>query len=137
MSDRAGSSRLAKVERVLAVQRQLNRLAEWNLAALDRKRGAVASSRESLVRALGRDDPLHGLFVEAMARRLTALARESDALDRARAAVSRRLAEEALRMKRTERATARLRRACERVLGKQAFAELLDRLGRPDDASLP
>ncbi len=129
--------RLKKIERVLAVQAQLHRLAEWKLAALDHKKAELASDEASLVGALNRDDPLHGLFVEAMARRLNALARETDRVNLARAAASRRLAEEGMALKRVERMTARVRRQYEQILGKRGFAELLDRLASSDNASLP
>jgi hypothetical protein len=99
--------RLRKIERLLALQEQLHRLAEWKLAALDRKKAELASDQASLVGALNRDDPLHGVFIEAMARRLNALAREADRVNRARAAASRRLTEEGLTLKRAERMTVR------------------------------
>jgi hypothetical protein len=129
--------RLRKIERLLALQEQLHRLAEWKLAALDRKKAELASDQASLVGALNRDDPLHGVFIEAMARRLNALAREADRVNRARAAASRRLAEEGLTLKRAERMTVRVRRQYEEILGKRGFADLIDRLAKPDDASLP
>jgi hypothetical protein len=129
--------RLRKIERLLALQEQLHRLAEWKLAALDRKKAELASDQASLVGALNRDDPLHGVFIEAMARRLNALAREADRVNRARAAASRRLTEEGLTLKRAERMTVRVRRQYEEILGKRGFADLIDRLAKPDDASLP
>jgi hypothetical protein len=129
--------RLRKIERLLALQEQLHRLAEWKLAALDRKQAELASDQASLIGALNRDDPLHGVFIEAMARRLNALAREADRVNRARAAASRRLAEEGLTLKRAERMTVRARRQYEEILGKRGFADLIDRLAKPDDASLP
>jgi hypothetical protein len=76
--------RLKKIERILAIQQKMHRLAEWQLAALDRERQAVAENQERLVGALNADGPLHGVFVEAMARRLAALARPTGWRSRAR-----------------------------------------------------
>jgi hypothetical protein len=129
--------RLKKVERVLAVQKQLHRLAEWQVAALDRERAELDVSQRELVGALNRDEALHGLFVEAMARRLAALARENDRLGRARIALARRLTEAGLSVKRTERMSGKLRRAADAAAEKRGFADLLDLLGKPDKASLP
>ncbi len=116
------TDRLKKIERLLALQQQLHRLAEWKLAALDRKKAELASEQESLFGALNDDEPLQGLFVEAMARRLNALARETDKVNRARECASRRLAQEGLTLKRAERMTERVRRQYLEALGKRGFA---------------
>ncbi len=129
--------RLKKVERVLAVQKQLHRLAEWEVAALDRKKAELANGQVELLGALNHDDALQGLFIEAMARRLAALARQSEEVSQARAVMSQQLLEAGLKVKRTERMTGKLRRELEAALGKRGFADLLDLLGRGDQASLP
>jgi len=129
--------RLKKIERVLSVQEKLHRLAEWQLAAVDREKAEVAGSQAALLDAFNRDGALHGLFVEAMAKRLTALAREADRLDRARATQSRRLLEEGLKLKRVERMTERVRRAHLTHLTRRGFDDLLEALMKPDDASFP
>ena len=104
------NDRLKKIERILSVQGKLHKLAEAKLAALDRERQELAENEASLVDALNRDDPLHGIFVEAMARRLSALAREADKINRAREAQSRVLTEAGLQLRRTERMTDSVRR---------------------------
>lgn len=129
--------RLKKVERVLAVQKQLHRLADWELASLDREKAELAAGETALVSALNGDDNLQGLFIESMARRLKALAIEAERLNQSRKVVSARLTEAGLSVKRTERMTAKLKREMEAEIGKRGFADLLDRLGQPDDASLP
>lgn len=129
--------RLKKIERVLAIQQKMHKLAEWKLAALDRERAAVAENRERLVGALNADGPLHGVFVEAMARRLALLARQADRLAADREAQSRRLTEAGLEMKRTERLTGKAQREYRERLGKRDFQDLLEVLVKGDDASLP
>ena len=130
--------RLKKVERIMSVQAKLHRLAEAKLAALDREQDAVDKDSASLVDALNRDDPLHGIFVEAMAKRLKALAREADRLKHEQAAQSRRLTEAGLLLRRTERMTDKVRREYLKELGKRGFGDFLDTLARTDDdASLP
>lgn len=130
-------SRLRKIERILSVQDKLHRLAEAKLAALDRQQTEIAENRASLVAAFNRDDPLHGIFVEAMAKRLTLLAREADKLKQEQEAQTRRLTEAGLMLRRTERMTERVRREYLKQLGKRTFGDFLDTLGKDDDASLP
>jgi hypothetical protein len=127
--------RLQSIERILAIQERQRQLAEWKLAALDRERAEIAANEERLFSALNDDERLQGIFVEAMARRLAALAREAERLGREREAQSLRLTEAGLTMKRTERMTERLRREYLEQLGKRGFAELLDVLARREDAS--
>jgi hypothetical protein len=131
------NDRLKKIERILSVQGKLHKLAEARLAALDRERQELSENEASLVDALNRDDPLHGIFVEAMARRLSALAREADKINRAREAQSRVLTEAGLQLRRTERMTDRVRREFVKQLGKRTFADFLETLNKVDDASLP
>lgn len=130
-------NRLKKVERVLAVQEHLHRLAQWKMAALEHEKAELAEGQAGLLSALNDDNQLHGLFVEAMTRRLTALAREAERLERARRVMEEQLSDEALKLKRTERMTDRVRR--EHALGrdKRLFQDLLETLARTRDASLP
>jgi hypothetical protein len=129
--------RLKKVERVLAVQEQLHRLAQWKMAALERQKTENADNQVGLLAALNADNELHGLFVDAMTRRLAALARDAERLERARQAMEQQLAEEGLKLKRTEKMTHRVRR--EHTLGrdKRLFQDILETLAKARDASLP
>jgi transposase len=130
--------RAKKIERVLSVQRQMHRLAEWNVATLERRKAELAASEVELVAALNADNALQGLFIEAMAHRLAALARETDQVNEAHRRMARKLTEAGLKLKRTERMSAKLHRDLEAALGRQEFADLLDLLGRPtDEASFP
>ena len=130
-------NRLKKVERVLAVQEQLHRLAQWKMAALERAKAENADGQAGLLSALNADTELHGLFIEAMTRRLTALARDAERLERARRVMEEQLSEEGLKLKRTERMTDRVRREDQRGRDKRLFQDLLETLARARDASLP
>ena len=130
-------NRLKKVERVLAVQEQLHRLGQWKMAALDREKAEIADGQVDLLSALNADNQLHGLFVEAMTRRLKALAREAERLERARRVMEEQLSEQALKLKRTERMTDRVRREDQLGRDKRLFQDLLETLAKTRDASLP
>ncbi len=129
--------RLKKVERVLAVQEQLHRLAQWKMAALQREKAANAEGQVDLLSALNDDNELHGLFVEAMTRRLAALSREAERLERARHVMEQHLSQEGLKLKRTERMTDRVRREHQLGRDKRLFQDLLETLAKARDASLP
>ena len=129
--------RLRKIERVLAVQQQLHRLAEWRLAGLDRERRELQASEVQLVAALNQDEKLQGVFVEAMARRIAAIARDGERVNRAREVQGRRLFEEGRKLKMVERMNDRVRREYRKAFARHGFGELLETLARPDDASLP
>jgi hypothetical protein len=129
--------RLKKIERVLAVQEQLHRLAQWKMAALEREKTANADGQVDLISALNADNQLHGLFVEAMTRRLAALAREAERLERARGVMEKELSEEGLKLKRTEKMTVRVRREHQLGRDKRLFQDLLETLAKARDASLP
>ena len=129
--------RLKKIERIHAVQEKMHRLAEAKLAALDREQRENAADQETLVGAFNRDNPLHGAFVEATARRLAVLAREAAKIQTAREAQNKALTEAGLKLRRTEKMNDRVRREVRTELGKRTFNDLLDVLVKADDASLP
>ena len=131
------NDRLKKIERIRAVQEKMHRVAEARLAALNREQQENAADQETLVGALNRDDPLHGAFVDAMARRLATLAREAAKIQAAREAQNRALTEAGLKLRRTEKMNDRVRRQVRAEMGKRTFTDLLDVLAKADDASLP
>ncbi len=129
--------RLKKTERILEVQEKLHRLAEWKLARIEEEQAELKSDQRSLVEALNENEALHGLFIEAMAKRLAALARETDRVNRTHDEQTKRLFAEALRLGRTERMTERLRRQYAEELWRRGFQDVLETIGRKGDASFP
>jgi uncharacterized protein YigA (DUF484 family) len=129
--------RLKKIERILAVQEKLHRLAEWKLARIDEERAELKSDQQSLVEALNENEALQSLFIDAMAKRLATLARETDRVNRTHDEQTKRLFAEALRLGRTERMTEKLRRQHAEELWKRGFQDVLETIGRKRDASFP
>ncbi len=125
-----------RLRRIMDVQRRLHQLAESRVAHLDREKAGLMAGRQRLIEALNEDKALQGLFVEAMARRLAALARHTDRVNRERDAATARMQEAALRLKRAERMTDKAARAGERDAWKRGFDDLVDQIARRD-ASLP
>ena len=128
--------RMRKVKRLVTVQADLHRLAEWKLAGLVREGQELKAAQEDLLAALNEHETFHGLFVASMAGRLRRLAGDADRVESAQGLQSRRVVEEAMRLKRTERVAGDLGRKLRRDDEKRAFRELLDGL-TDRDASLP
>ncbi|SED03369.1 hypothetical protein SAMN05519104_2637 [Rhizobiales bacterium GAS188] len=120
--------RLQSIKRVIAVQEQLRRLAEGKLADLARREAGLHTSRRELVGALNEDQALHGLFIEAMARRVTSLSKDLAKVERAKEVQAKHLREETGRLKRAERIAGSLDREYQAALDKKELAELIDHL---------
>jgi hypothetical protein len=129
--------RLRKMKRIQEVQTRLHQVAEQNLIRLQREQAELKQAQVDIVEALNTDDAFHGLFVDAMAGRLNRLAIETEKVKRAEVAQQKRVREEALRLKRAERMAGRLDLVARRNLEKRGFRELLEGIGRDNDASLP
>ncbi|MEH3147173.1 MAG: hypothetical protein PGN34_17885 [Methylobacterium frigidaeris] len=117
--------RLARAGRLLKVQEQMRRGAEWELAATRGRAAEIREAEADLMTRLSAEGPLHGLFLDSAARRLRALARDAaaaEALAQQQEAVAR---ERALEQKRSERRIGHL--AAERRQ-EQERRDALDRL---------
>jgi chromosome segregation ATPase len=120
--------RLESMERVVGVQRQLRRMAEVKLAELERHQASLAASRQELVSSLNEDTMLHGLFIEAMARRVKSVSSEISDIERLKDAQAKRLLDQTSRLKRAERVVTSLEREYEAELEKRDLADLIDAL---------
>jgi len=129
------AGRLKKVRRIVEVQAELHRLAEWRLAHLGRQEDELREQQEELVRSLNADSALHGLFVANMARSLRRLAAETERVAGAREAQRRRVHDEAMRLKRTERVEKRLVRSEREAEEKRDLQAFLEGLANKSDAS--
>jgi hypothetical protein len=97
------ASRTQKIARMVAVQRQLHRLAEWKLVQLQRREADLHDQECSLIGSLNAEEPLHGLFVQAMAKRLASIGQESTVVGRARQSQSDIVLAECRKLKHAER----------------------------------
>ena len=127
--------RVKKMQRIMQAQARLHQLEELKLVRLEREETRLKGEQETIIQSLNEDGALHGLFVEAMSRRLTALAREAGAVHRAQEVQSRRVMEEALRLKRSERITGKLSRQHKSAVEKKVFEDILDGIAKRDASS--
>ena len=129
--------RLDKAIRLLSVQEQLHKMAEWKSAALQRQAAELQRAQATLIQTLNDDDTLHGLFVDARSRRLQALAGEEAQVKEAQEAQAKVVFDKAMQVKRTERMVTSLTAEHRRAQEKKDYLLLLDRLMSKSGASLP
>lgn len=95
--------RTTKLNRIVAVQRQMRQLAEWQLMELQREEDDLQKRHEELIQQLNGSEPLYCLFVEAMARRVTAITKEAAVVRKAKERQADYLQSETRRLKQAER----------------------------------
>jgi hypothetical protein len=130
-------ARLQKARRLLEVQRGLQRLEEARIAALQGRRAEIAALQVELLDALNADEGPQGLLVVAIVRRLKNLDEEAARLAEELEIRSAALREHAGRAKFAERRSRTYEQQHARALADKELLEVLERLIRPKDASLP
>ncbi|MDV2986422.1 UNVERIFIED_CONTAM: hypothetical protein Q9R58_19060 [Methylobacteriaceae bacterium AG10] len=130
------AKRLKRAERLTAVQEQMRRAAEWQLAQTRRDADAVEADRAALLAAVG--SSAHGhLFLEASNRRLRGLAARATELERIAASQTAEVREQGLALKRAELNAERIESLLDRERERVEAIERLDSLAQRRDASLP
>jgi hypothetical protein len=122
------TKRLEKLSRILRVQRDLHRAAELRLVQLKLREAAKEEEERQVVAALNDEKPLHGLFIDAMARHLRAASQELSGVRAARAKEALTVMERACRLKQTERAHSAAEREHRRAGERQELERLIDEL---------
>jgi hypothetical protein len=130
-------NRAEKTRRVASVQAQIKRLEEWKLAELERRLAKSEEAQRETIAALNQDHPLHGLFIDVIARRLRTLTEEASRTRDIRDVQGRRLLACAGRSKSADRLAAAADRAEQRDIAKKELLELVETLAARRDASLP
>ncbi|MFG1417285.1 hypothetical protein V5F38_05660 [Xanthobacter sp. V0B-10] len=128
--------RLRKAERIRAVREQLQRAAEWRLAAVTREREVLEEQRRALLATLT-DDLFGPLLLEQAARHLNRVAVQAEQVEAARQAQEQRVKEEALAVKRAEHMEEGARRDAHAAEERSLTAEIAETSAlRRRDASL-
>ena len=129
--------RLQTLARIVEVKEHQRRAAEWRLARLRKEELNVLEDQRSVIAALNADQPLHGLFVETMARHLRAA---SEKLDVVRKSIELRAAEletQTGQLKQAERLLRDAARQHNRSAEWKELADVIDASVARGDASLP
>jgi hypothetical protein len=130
-------ARLKSLRRILAVQKDLQRLAEWKLATLQRKEADLQKDQERLVTYLDEDHSFTPAYAKTISDRLRTLAGE-----RQRAAVEKqiqaeRVLDQTRRLGQTERRVDTAAALLRRIEERQDLAEVIEAQVNRKQASLP
>jgi hypothetical protein len=120
--------RLKSIERMLAIQSRIRKLAEWRQKAIELKAAAAREESRALVVSLNGDGPASGLFPDMTARRLHRVAVSIWELDAAAAEQARHVLTETGREKRTARLAEHVRKVKLRTDQDGALVEIMDAL---------
>lgn len=129
--------RLLSLARIVELKNHQRRADELRLAALQRREAEFMIEQELLIQALNADQPLHGLFVETMARRLRALSEQLETNRQAQATAAALIKRHATQLKVAERLFTDATRASERAVEAKELAEMIDATLARDATSLP
>jgi len=130
------AKRLKSLERMLAIQSRIRKLAEWRQKATELKAAAAREESRELVISLNGDGPTGGLFSDVTARRLHRVAVSIWELDAAAAEQAKLVLAETGREKRTVRLTEHVRKVKLRADQDGALIEIMDALEGKRAASL-
>lgn len=123
----AGES-VARLGRILKVQRQLHRAEEWRLAEIEQQIVSLETEQRDLVDALNAESGLEGLFLDATARRIRSLADAARLAEVDRAAQAVRVLETGARLKAAERLMQRAEANARREEEAKDLREIMERL---------
>ncbi len=129
--------RLQTLARVVEVKEQQRRSAEWHLARLRQQELTLLEDQRAVIAALNAEQPLHGLFVEMMARQLRASSEKLTALRRGIELRAAELQGQTSQLKQAESMLRDATRAHDRVAEWKELSEVIEAAMARDDASLP
>ncbi len=119
--------RVKKARRILALQKQLHRKEEWKLAEFDRQHAQLTAAQGEIITALNENQALHGLFIDAAARRLRSLAQEAERVACQRRLQAEKLIARAAQLKCAERLSLRLEQETRRESRQRELMDILER----------
>jgi hypothetical protein len=134
-ADRA--QKAEKARRILLALEQLHRVEQWKLADLERRLAELEKEQLELIGALNSTNALHGLFIDATARRLGTISEEAEKAGRAKEAQALTLKEHATRVKVSERVTADYEQEALREEEAKELMEILEQIVGGKRTSLP
>lgn len=130
-------ARLKKTRRLLDLHRDLQRLEEERIAGLRRRQDELAVLQEEIFDSLNGDGGLQGLFTPMIVRRLKSLGDESLRVAEELKRRSEALLAIAARTKHAERLAHTYEQAHNRASAERELRDIIERIARPEDASLP
>jgi len=130
------TDRLRAMKRVLKVQTQMHRLAQWKLAAIEQKEVSLQLHQEHLLRFLDEEGAYSALFSETLMRRLHAIDEEKAKLSITKSEQSNLTMEEARRAGRMQRMCDDLNGAARQAEDRKELRDVLEQINQRRTASL-
>lgn len=130
-------ARMQKARRLLEIHRNMQRLEEVKVASLRSREAELAAMQEDIVTALNSGEGLQGMFVPMIVRRLKSLGEEAARVAQELAARLRSLQTIAGRTKLAERRSRGYEQELAKSRAEKELIEIIERIARGDDASLP
>ncbi|HXF55689.1 MAG TPA: hypothetical protein VNK52_16365 [Hyphomicrobiaceae bacterium] len=131
------SERSRRAERIVAVQRQMHRVETWKLAQLQQRLAEIEASKVGLIGALNSDEALHGLFIDAMAKRLRFVSEEAARIASERDLQSRKVVERLRHVRLAERLSSIVETQEQRAEMGKELAETIEHFLNRSCARLP
>jgi hypothetical protein len=130
-------ARIRKAQRLLELQRGLQRIEEAKIADVRSRQVELAALQEDLMTALNADEGPQGMLVVAIVRRLRNLGEEAARLGEELERRYATLRAHASRAKLAERRSRTYEEQHARDRAKKELLDIVDRIIRPGDARLP
>jgi len=130
-------ARLQKARRLLDLHRNLKQLEEQRIAGLQSRQAELEALQEETAASLNADEGLRSLFLPVIVRRLKSLSEESRRVAEELERRSRALRTLAGRTKFAERLSRTYEQEQAKARAQKELIEIIERVARPDDASLP
>lgn len=133
----AEKTRSQKLQRLVAVQRHLEQIAEYDLAETTRQRSEVSQEMDSVIHALGSMDPVHHTFSQGYADRFNRLGIKDKQLTGMQELHQMRVQQERAKGDRLEDGMREAREAERREADDDAIYDIIDqKFGTPASSKL-
>jgi hypothetical protein len=133
----AEKTRSQKLQRLVAVQRHLEQIAEYDLAETTRQRSEVSQEMDSVIHALGSMDPVHHAFSQGYADRFNRLGIKDKQLTGMQELHQMRVQQERAKGDRLEDGMREAREAERREADDDAIYDIIDqKFGTPASSKL-
>ncbi|MEM5494489.1 hypothetical protein [Hoeflea sp. AS16] len=120
------TSRSEKLARLVRVQRQVERMAEYELSLTLREQALTEATQDALVQAVGSFNPIHAAMSHQYAQRFQRLSAKSQLLEGAKGVQERRMLTEKTKADRLSDQADRAAEAEDRLATDETLFDLLD-----------
>lgn len=120
------ASRAEKLARLVRVQRQVERMAEYELSHTLRQQAETDATQEALVEAVGSFNPIHAAMSSQYAKRFQRLSAKSQLLEGAKGLQERRMLTEKTKTDRLQDQSDKAAMAEDRLATDETLQDLLD-----------